>query len=70
MFDGLGIRLRGFHQTRHTFGQLLVDQGEPIEKVSASMRHEDVSITLKVYYKSKALEAAGAIVMQLARKAV
>jgi integrase len=47
--EAAGIGRRRFHATRHTTAVLLLDQGVPLEVVSAVLGHANLSITSDVY---------------------
>lgn len=47
----LDIQERSIYQTRHTFASIRLSLGEKTEWVSFMLRHKDVSITLKRYFK-------------------
>jgi integrase len=50
-----------WHDLRHTFGSLKLDQGEDVVYVSKQMGHSSVQVTLKVYahqIRAKRPEAA------------
>jgi integrase len=47
--EAAGIGRRRFHATRHTTAVLLLDQGVPLEVVSAVFGHANLSITSDVY---------------------
>lgn len=44
-----GVKHKGFHTYRHTFGTRLANNGTPIQTVSALMGHSDISVTAKYY---------------------
>ena len=69
LMDRLGIERRGFHQTRHTFAQMLLDAGKTMEEVCASMRHKHSGITASIYHKPKQVKNAGGEIRQFYRKA-
>jgi integrase len=47
--EDAGVGRRRFHATRHTTAVLLLDQGVPLEVVSAVLGHANLSITSDVY---------------------
>ena len=47
----LNLKIRGIHQTRHTFASLKLSYGEQLNWVSFMLRHDSPSFTQKVYYK-------------------
>jgi integrase len=47
--EGAGVGRRRFHAGRHTTAVLLLDQGVPLEVVSAVLGHANLSITSDVY---------------------
>jgi integrase len=47
--ENAGIGRRRFHATRHTTAVLLLDQGVPLEVVSAVLGHTNLAITSDVY---------------------
>jgi integrase len=47
--EAAGIGRRRFHASRHTCAVLLLDQGVPLEVVSAVLGHANLSITADVY---------------------
>jgi integrase len=47
--EGAGVGRRRFHAARHTTAVLLLDQGVPLEVVSAVLGHSNLSITADVY---------------------
>lgn len=44
-----GIKRIRFHDLRHTFASLLIDQGENIKYIQTQLGHSSPSVTLNVY---------------------
>ncbi len=44
-----GIGKLRFHDCRHTFGSLKIEQGEKIKYVQVQMGHSDIKVTLDIY---------------------
>ena len=57
----VGVRPRGFHVFRHTFGSRLAAAGVPIQTVSQLMGHSDISVTAAYYIDVPADEKRAAI---------
>ena len=38
-----------FHDCRHTFGSLKIEQGENLKYVQVQMGHSDIKVTLDIY---------------------
>jgi integrase len=47
--EAAGIGRQHFHGARHTTATLLLDQGVPLEVVSAVLGHANLSITADIY---------------------
>ncbi len=47
--EAAGVGRRRFHASRHTCAVLLLDQGVPLEVVSAVLGHANLSITADIY---------------------
>jgi len=63
--DRAGVGRRRFHATRHTAATLMLNNGVPLEVVSATLGHAGLSITADVYAKvGKQMQREAADTMQ------
>jgi integrase len=60
-----GVGRRRFHASRHTAATLMLNNGVPLEVVSATLGHAGLAITADIYAKVRAdLQRTAADVMQ------
>jgi integrase len=70
LLDSLGIERSGFHQSGHSFVQLMEQAGATIEDISAFVRHSDSSVTRSTYFKPEQKPAAVGSLARMIKEAM